>query len=398
MATSSTTEPAVVLSALDVSAGSIAPGCLLPGTRPRPVGFLRYAVVCSAAIIIGFGVPLLLVLGSGQSLLRSTDHLDLPYLLDFNVVCLSLFTLPFLLFLALREQRLVPDCLRTVLLEHVVVFELDRPELFRDRWQRRLRVANTLANAAGVVLGLFIAVLAATQTVGGVHGDVPGHPIVQWQTVGAPANSLNAAGWMFLGLQVFPFVFLLTAHIVRQSCVYLLLRDLVRTTSINVGLLHSDGLGGLRPIAALALHYHYAIAAMGLNLGVMLITTHRLERATGPESITAMVVYVLFAPILFLTPLWPFRAAMRTAKRSALSSIGEGFSHHLRHALSSTTADDGHLASAERFTGLHKTIAAFPEWPFDWATLRKFWVTFLVPGYTIAIDMVWKALLTRGGH
>jgi hypothetical protein len=381
-----------LLESLNITDGSVVPGLILPGLKPRTVGASYYLGLYCAVVAVSFGLPFLTALLMRQSLYTITVGLRLPFLRDYNVVFMSLVSLPCLFLLAVREQRLVPDCLSSLLESGVARFGSTMPDQFQQTWERRFRSANRRANILGVIAAVVASAMSASATLGGARNTGPGGPTIQWQTFGAPSGLPNAAGWMFFLLQEGPFWFLLTTHVFRELYVGRLLTAFVQAAPLKVEPLHPDRAGGLHPVTRLALHYQIVIATLGLNIGPLLVTAKHLGRGTGPEVAASLILYLVLTPLAFLRPLLPFRSSMIAAKRQVLARISSSFSHHLDGAITDLDArgsgDSGHVEAVQKLRSLHDAVRAFPEWPFDIGTMKRFTGILVSPLYSAGFSLL----------
>lgn len=372
--------------------------CLLPAKllllapSKRSLTFTFPACLYAAFVFVSWLLPLLYVSITQDRIVSPSKTLLLPYVRDLNVAVICLVSAPILLLLLLREKDLL-SCVFTELREEGVL--QGEPQAFgaaMTEWQRRFARINLLAQALGVASAI-VACSVSYQATLDLHGR-------SWQTVGAPPGAFNFSGWLFLVLQVAPFYFLLAVTVVREVGVVLMLRGITRSFPVDVQPLHPDGVGGLRPVARVAIHYQLIIAMVGVNIGSLIVVMRFLGLpAAHVYTWSTIPIYLVLAPLSFVAPLLPFRQAMLKSKRNRLRWISRHFRRGLKaveQEVTKGTVKEDQLSRLEQLQKIHATIRRLPEWPLDFDTVRKFMATLLIPAVSAlvswALGQILKAL------
>jgi hypothetical protein len=131
--------------------------------------------------------------------------------------------------------------------------------------------------------------------------------------------------------------------------------------------------------------YDYAITVFGFNVLILLIVyTARLELQDAVIDImaAAVVAYLMLGPIVFMTPLLPFRDKMRTNRNELMSEIALRIRFELEEIRKKIPKDaiskeDEELV--ERLRKIGTVIGDLPVWPFDIGTLRRFLTAYIIP-------------------
>jgi hypothetical protein len=147
--------------------------------------------------------------------------------------------------------------------------------------------------------------------------------------------------------------------------------------NISLHPLHPDNVGGLRPLADFSLQITWMIVVfgiMGAFLEISDILRHR--EAAGYFVHGSFLTYLIAAPIVFFYPLSIAHQAMRNSKENFLLDVSHQFNdiiaitHQVVKANESKLEEN--LKKIEQLKSLHQVGLAFPVWPFDVATLRRF--------------------------
>jgi hypothetical protein len=155
--------------------------------------------------------------------------------------------------------------------------------------------------------------------------------------------------------------------------------------------LHPDHCGGLRAINDYAVGFTYIIALSGIGVSLMSYVTLRRTGALAPDTALWVGVYLALALISFFLPPWTAHAAMLEAKRKLLSDISRRFQSAYAETRASLGVGTGALLQGveriERLHRLYELTDAFPVWPFDTASLRRFAVTVTVPVAPLLVEL-----------
>jgi hypothetical protein len=169
------------------------------------------------------------------------------------------------------------------------------------------------------------------------------------------------------------------------------LRQVFRRFKVDPHPLHPDRCGGLRAINNYAVGFAYVIAVAGVGVGLMAWVTLRREGGLSPDTAVWVAAYVVLASLCFFLPPWTAHRAMAEAKHRLLSDISGQFQRDYAEA-TARLADDP-VALRERvdkvqdLRALYELTDAFPVWPFDTATLRRFAVTLSAPLVPVVVEL-----------
>ncbi len=334
----------------------------------------RYTIEIVLVTIAATIVPLLILASLGPNpMLMDEPPLRLPILQDANLFFMFGASLPCVLAMLSRDQSLLLSSLGR--LHHEKSLEIDGAAAadLCERWSAKFANVNRWGQLAacviGVVVGLGNAIAYSPQEVG------------HWM---ARDDQLLLVGYYFIVCVAF-FYFALTLYVVRAIWMCVFLRDLVRLSTIRPLPLHPDRSGGLRPIGELGLRNQYMLAVLGTNLA-LLIWVSKTQLHASPELnilvALALVAFSVLGPVVFLSPLMPFRAAMKDAKAELKSDVAIRLRHELRRIRETIKVGDlakGDEETIERLRKIGAVIDEIPVWPFDIGTLGKFSLSFFAP-------------------
>ena len=181
---------------------------------------------------------------------------------------------------------------------------------------------------------------------------------------------------------------------------------------------HPDRCGGLSALHEFATRMTWFIAVIGLLL-ILLAYVSIVSRAEGdpgiseivsdPVLLVSLIVYAVLSPLAFLLTLWPAHRAMERAKRDRLDLLSEEFDKAYIGARSALNAEgesrdappSGDLLSVDlvnrikSLQDLYDLTRAFPVWPFDIASIRRFFTAFLAPVASFMIFLGAEFLLAK---
>jgi hypothetical protein len=156
--------------------------------------------------------------------------------------------------------------------------------------------------------------------------------------------------------------------------------------------LHPDRCGGLRAINNYAVGFTYVIAAAGIGVGLMVYATLHRGGVLSPDMAFLTAVYLVVALLCFFLPPLTAHRAMDQAKRELLAEISKQFQHDYAQATARLGGESGelqaHVEKVQNLRTLYEMTDAFPVWPFDTATLRRFIVAVTVPLVPAIVELV----------
>ena len=226
-------------------------------------------------------------------------------------------------------------------------------------------------------VALAISLLLTISQVGAYVGWLP------WKTVGGyidlnPAMSYFRAPFWALTFYALPYgAFNVALTIVT-------LRRLFSHVDVQPVPLHPDRCGGLSSISQYSVNVAYVIGAFGLVISSA--TVYELRQGTllaAYPVLAGIAAYVVFAPLYFFWPLGTAHRAMRDAKDDELLQLARQFDA-VYDQVKQGIADqgDGYKGAIKRLKQLKKLYAiadAFPVWPFDTRSLRRFFTVVTTP-------------------
>lgn len=166
---------------------------------------------------------------------------------------------------------------------------------------------------------------------------------------------------------------------------------LFREFRVDVRVLHPDGAGGLSPLGSFSVKVGYLIGVFGLA-AVAAVWSHSAYlimdgAAPGlrfePATISLILAYIVVAPIVFFAPIGAAHAAMRSAKDEFLIKIADQFEADFSNLHTVIEGDSAALKAAlekiEQLQKIHHIVNSFPVWPFNSASLLRFFSSTLSP-------------------
>jgi hypothetical protein len=350
-----------------------------------------------AAVLLTF-VPLLLgALASPLPLATIDATLHLPFLYDWNVGFMFLVSFPCVLMLTVMDQRTLTQSIRIVRADGTITIGEADERMLAERWHVIFRKVNLAGQATGLLVGIAVA-----------YANYRAYTPPEVGFWIAQDGSLLLVGYIFLYC-ICLFYALTTFYIFRNIAISFLLRDIVGHAQLHMLPLHPDRCGGLRPVGQLGLRNQYVLSLFGLNIVLLVaVSRHYIDVPDWLNGLiaAAVIAYLVLGPIVFMSPLLPFRAGMLKTKTRLLSEVAQRMRSELdrlRDQLSSgnITKEDEELV--ERLRKIGAVIDELPVWPFDASTLRKFVTAYIVPvasGLAIPLAkaaMSWMRLPLFGG-
>jgi hypothetical protein len=186
---------------------------------------------------------------------------------------------------------------------------------------------------------------------------------------------------------VYAFWLLLFRYIINvRICSFILAKVVLHP-------LHPDKAGGFRPLGKYALNTTYPIVLAGTIMAFAEYWQYiKGGFATSYFYHSALLLLLILTPIIFFAPLRSAHDSMKRAKDSLLTDISTQFNHEftLAHSALSSSSNslEDNMEKIEQLQKLHKLATAFPVWPYDTETIRRFVVTMFTPVIVIGIPIV----------
>ena len=168
---------------------------------------------------------------------------------------------------------------------------------------------------------------------------------------------------------------------------------------LNINPLHPDRAGGLLSLGQYSLKTSYLIAIAGVIAAFALLL---VIRSSNPSSATffnaAILLYAIAAPISFFAPLGTARQAMQAAKTELLLHISRQFNRDFQNAYDGLDGNAAslkeHLEKIDQLKKMQSLAEAFPIWPFDIETIRRFILAITSPIFAIILSILSNWLTT----
>jgi hypothetical protein len=313
---------------------------------------------------------------------------QMSYFCDAGNIFLFLVSFPAILLLALTDQQMLSHALHTVQADGTVTISEADGETISKRGFRRFGKVNRVAQAVGVMAGC----VTATFIFWGATAEKDGG----WL---AHEGHFFLIGYIYLYSMVL-FVAVLAIYVIRSFFIAMSLRDLAKEAELHMLPLHPDKAGGLQQIGRLGLRNQYGLTFLGINIVLAMLTAYLFEpnQTLIVSTAVATASYLLVGPVIFVGPLLPFRACMIRNKADLMTGVALRMRIELENVRSRVesgviTADDEQLI--ERLRKIGTVIDELPIWPFDNATLKKFWGAYggpILGALTVPITAIIKHL------
>ena len=159
---------------------------------------------------------------------------------------------------------------------------------------------------------------------------------------------------------------------------------------VNVRILHPDMAGGLSPLGNFTVKIGYMIGVFGFtsvmviwSQSAYLIKSGVFSLAITPAIISSLFVYLILAPIVFFAPIGSAHSAMKKARHDFIIAISDQFENdYEKIKLLLDTEDDKltkGLEKIEHLQKIHAMATRFPIWPFNSASLIRFFSSVMLP-------------------
>lgn len=221
----------------------------------------------------------------------------------------------------------------------------------------------------------------------GTHlGWLPTKPVEGYLTL-YPQMSYARAPFWFLGFYTMLY------SMFNIAITVIILRRLFRIKEIQLLPLHPDRCGGLVSISQYSLKIGYGIASLGLVISAAAVTEfqHGTLEVAYPVW-TAIVAYIIFAPLFFFWPLGTAHQAMSEAKEAELLSLANQFDRVYdrvkQEGINQDKQYDDDMKRLDHIKKLYEISLEFPVWPFDIQNLRRFFAVVTAPLIPAAISIL----------
>jgi len=374
------------IASLDTTQWAV-PHCLSP-VSPDSLGnkeLRRSLLVYCLTALVCFGPLMICALLTMPNLHRPTATLAVPFLRDWNAIFIALVMIPTLITSLLTEKGHISSTLGSLLASRSILLNQTTPKDFWKAWTDRYRMINLWGQVAALVVG---AIASVDNYRFFTHNDSLG----MWQ---ADGGHMTATGWWFTAFLV-PLLFATSVFLAFRAIALLgLLRSLVAVSTVTVKPFHADNAGGLGEVGRIGLRYQVIFAVGGLNVCLAVLVAGTRNPADTPHYALLLcgVLYLVFAPIIFLGPLLPFHRIMiqsKTADMKKIADILHGvYMRFLAHP-SDGEASDGDSEMIVRLQSLKALAAHMPSWPIDSSTAHQFIVAYAIP---VAAPLLYRLIM-----
>ncbi len=176
-------------------------------------------------------------------------------------------------------------------------------------------------------------------------------------------------------------------------------RALRPPAEVRVWPLHPDKCGGLKAINSYAMGLAYLATISGFGLAALAFNSSRAGNLSGDWFLWfLMAIYMLGAPAVFFGPLWATHAHMQRVKEEHLQTISERFQKEYKETqkvIREGSEDlSPRISKLDQLRQLYQATDAFPVWPFDLPSLRRFLLAFAAPLVTTALTIILERLFS----
>ncbi len=186
----------------------------------------------------------------------------------------------------------------------------------------------------------------------------------------------------------------LTRALITVRGLYKLFGLSAQLGNVKVHPLHPDGCGGLTKLRDYALDLSYLVAILGMALALFGYVSSQVvpsghvhadwhRAASFPIMWIGAIAYLILAPLTFFGTLGAAHGPMKRFKQDQLESISGEFSNEYdtlcKNLSGHDTSFNDRVDRVNRLRELHKITEAFPVWPWDWTSIRRFSVAVSAP-------------------
>jgi hypothetical protein len=224
---------------------------------------------------------------------------------------------------------------------------------------------------------LVLSLLFSFSQLGAYMGWLP------WKTVGGYIDLQPSASFARAPFWVLMF-YAFSHSAFNVGITIIVLRKAFDSTDIQLFPLHPDKCGGLGSISRYSNKIALGIGAIGLLISAA--TVYEVRQGTLFEAypvVIGVMSYLVLAPLFFFLPLGTAHDAMQEAKDAELLRLAEKYTEAYGRVKKSVDSDKtGYEEDLKRLKSLKKlyqVVDAFPVWPFDIQSLRRFMTVVTTP-------------------
>lgn len=184
----------------------------------------------------------------------------------------------------------------------------------------------------------------------------------------------------------------------RQFSNVMSLWHIFRTCQLRLRPFHPDRAGGLSPLSEFTIAFGYFLALAGFGLALLSIQSQADGRFSSDYLLhVGLGLYIVLAPLTFFGMLGSAHQAMDEAKARWLAWISNQFDEDYVTAIGALNEESkafaARLEKVSHLHSLYRLTEAFPVWPFDTATIRRFAAVLAAPLATVAGTAIANAVI-----
>jgi len=184
------------------------------------------------------------------------------------------------------------------------------------------------------------------------------------------------------------FTIVYTASIAVYSLLlaFFTLNSLLKNNKVEIKIFHADNTGGIGALGRYVSNLGYLLGGVALTFAISsLYDIGSLYGANGYIDYIQIgynVIFIIIAPVIFVTPLLSAHNAMKKYKENSVNKISIQLNSLLEQIMTGTIKDDEIENTFERIKKLEhikEAVDRLPVWPVDIYGVRKFFSLSLSP-------------------
>lgn len=354
-------------------------------------GVWYYVAIWALAIVVCYGVPLVICALTQPSLILRGANLGMPFLLDVAAYPMNLVVIPLLLINVVRERRI---------LNRTLVQYLNGPAIGGDRnaihdtFEALYRRYNLPSAVLAVLAAIVFTYLWSNKFLTDHY--------ITWHSFGTVPGSerLNLAGYYSASVMVGFYWFLLVFTALRGILHFCLFWSISKVSGKDIVVIpiHPDGCGGLAMISQVVQLYRILASSVGLTIAGIYANDIFILNKSPLDFLNILMIFgfIIFCFIAFFLPLWPFSSQMRESKRRTLETISDLFQTLWRSEIRKANKVDYSKVdydALEHVSSLYHMADQMPVWPYDLKTVRSFMSYVIVPLIGIIVTAIVRKII-----
>lgn len=228
--------------------------------------------------------------------------------------------------------------------------------------------------------------ISFSMTILTLHTDAA-NGVESWYTLFLNGKQIITFAGYYAWYLVLPIFINMTVYWIRAILLWVIILFLLSRTRMVLNAYHPDMVCGLGFFSETITGFSILIFAQG----IMQVATfyYRLDRMSLELTMENMdiwlLLYVIFAPILFTLPLTFYTMKITRCKRSAIKELR---SHIHDLTFGKTDISNEVLVDVKDLKEVHDTLNSIRVWPIDIVSLAKLFVSAILPGLPIIINLL----------